>query len=317
MEVGFTLRQLEYFVAAAEHGSLSAAAAVCHVSTAALAQAVTELERSVGAQLLVRRRSKGVGLTAAGVAFLADARPLLRQAGDVQARVAERQHGLVGPLALGCYTTLVPFWVPAITADFIRPHPRLEMTVEEGDAAVLQQRMIEGYLDAVLTHRRHLVPGVEAHTVKPGRPYVLLPAAHPLAAMPAVTLEELRDLDYIQLDVPSVRDNQLANLRASGLDPHVRWRSSSFEAVRGMVGRGLGYTVLVQRSPVDLTYDGLPVRAVEIDGEIGHSDICIATTSDQRPSFRLQALIDFCVRVGEDPPAPEGAGGSSLRTPSS
>lgn len=277
---------------------MSAAAAQLHISSAALSEALGELEKIVGAQLLVRQRSKGVRPTAAGADFLRDARALLRHADDVQERITERQHGLVGPLALGCYATLAPFWVPVITADFIRPHPRLEMTVEEGDAAVLQQRMLDGHLDAVLTHTRHLRPDVQAHVVKPGRPYVLLPADHPLASRDAVRLDEVADMDYIQLDVPSVRDNQLQNLREAGLEPRIRWRSSSFEAVRGMVGRGLGFTVLVQRPPADSTYDGLEVRAVEIDGDIGHSDICIATTSAHRPSVRLRALIDFCARVG-------------------
>ncbi|MGZ0712345.1 LysR family transcriptional regulator (plasmid) [Coraliomargarita sp. W4R53] len=312
--VSYTLRQLEYFVAAADAGSISQAASTSHVSSAALAQALSELERIVDAQLLVRRRSKGVALTAAGAAFLRDARSLLRHAVDVEVQITDRQNDLVGPLSLGCYSSLAPFWVPVLTADFIRANPRLTMTVEEGDAAHLQQRMVDGHLDAVLTHTRHLRDDVQAHIVRPGRPYVLLPGEHPLAQRGSVKLCELADMDYIQLDLPSVRDNQLMNLRESGLDPKVRWRSSSFEAVRGLVARGLGYTILVQRPKTNVTYDGRRVAPVEIDGPIQRSDNCLATTSAQRPSMRLRSLIEFCVRTGDEDARPVADDEAGIRS---
>lgn len=53
--------------------------------------------------------------------------------------------------------------------------------------------------------------------------------------------------------IPLVREKQLPNQRESGLEPRIAWRSTSFKAVRGMVARGLGYTVPVQRPPVDIS----------------------------------------------------------------
>jgi DNA-binding transcriptional LysR family regulator len=296
--VNFTLKQLQYFVAVADHGSISAAAAAGHISQAAMSQSLTDLERIVGAQLMVRHRSRGVALTGVGQQFLRDVRSLVRHADGVQDSIIERQQGLVGPLAIGCYSTLSAFWVPVISERFIKPHPALNVTVEEGEAGELQHRMQEGYLDAVITHTRHLLPGVQARTVKEGRPYILLAADHPLASRKSVRLTELAGEDFVSLDIPTVRDNQLVNLRLSGLDPKIAWRSSSFEAVRGMVARGLGYTVLVQRPPVNRSYDGLPLATVEIEGPVGHSDICVAYASVTRPSLRLKAFLDFCAKVG-------------------
>ncbi|UPO76488.1 LysR family transcriptional regulator [Arthrobacter sp. Helios] len=296
--VKFTLKQIQYFVAVADHGSISAAATASHISQAAMSQALSDLERVVGAQLVVRHRSRGVVLTGVGQQFLADVRGLVRHAGEVQNSIIERQQGLVGPLAIGCYSTLAAFWVPVISERFIKPNPRLNVTMEEGEAVQLQHRMQEGSLDAVLTHTRHLLPGVQARTVKVGRPYVLLAAGHPLASRKSIRLAELATEDFVSLDIPSVRDNQLVNLRLSGLDPKIAWRSSSFEAVRGMVARGLGYTVLVQRPPVNTSYDGLPLATVEIDGPVGHSDICVAYASVTRPSLRLRAFLDFCSETG-------------------
>ncbi|MFD1211916.1 LysR substrate-binding domain-containing protein [Arthrobacter sp. GCM10027362] len=290
----YTLRQVEYFVAVADHGSLSAAADVCRVSQAGISLAVTELEKAVGTQLVVRHKAKGATLTSAGHRFLPDARALLHQAEELQATIVERQDELAGPLAIGCYTTLSAFWVPAMTAGFAAPNPKLELAITEGDPEELQKQLLDGRLDAVLTHTRHVVGGLRMRVVKEGRPYILLGAGHRLAGRDKIALRELAGEDMVLLDIPSVRDNQLPNLRASGLDPKIAWRSTSFEAVRGMVARGLGYTVLIQRPPLDLSYEGLPLVCAEIDGEIGHSDICFAYPGGQRLTMRLQALMDFC-----------------------
>lgn len=290
----YTLRQVLYFVAIADYGSISAAADVSHVSQAGMSLALTELEKAVGTQLVVRHKAKGVTLTSAGRRFLVDARQLLRQATELQATITERQDELAGPLAIGCYTTLSAFWIPSITAGFAAPNPKLSVTITEGAPDELQQQMMDGKLDAVLTHTRHVRPGAAFRTIREGRPYVLVGAQHRLAQRSSVRLPELAEDDMVLLDIPSVRDNQLPNLRASGLEPKIAWRSTSFEAVRGMVARGLGYTVLIQRPPLDVSYEGLPLACLQIDGPIAHSDICVAYPAGQKLSRRLIALMDYC-----------------------
>lgn len=308
--INYTLRQLHYFLAVAEAGSISAAATASHISQAAMSQAMDDLERAVGAQLLVRRRARGVELTAVGTVFLHDARELMRHAEEVQGQIIERQTTLAGPLVIGCYSSLAAFWIPVICEKFTKPNPGLSVTLVEGDGAELQQQMLKGHLDVVLTHTRHLLPQVHHRTVMSGRPYVLVAANHRLAARSSVRLSELAEEDFVGLDLPTVRDNQLVNLRMSGLDPKVRWSSQSFEAVRGMVARGLGYTVLVQRPPVNVSYDGLPLAVLEIEGPVGVSDICVAYTASERPSLRLRAFLEFCEQVGAERDAGDALGSS-------
>lgn len=288
----YTLRQLQYFVAVADSGSISRAAELNHVSQAGMSLAVTELEKVLGTRLLVRHKAKGVTLTSTGRRFVVDARTLLHHAESLELSVTGDE--LAGPLAIGCYTTLSAFWVPLITAGFAAPNPRLVLTIVEGAPAELQDQLVEGRLDAVLTHTLHVRPGLQRRVIREGRPYILLAADHPLAHREKVRLPELADEDMVLLDIPSVRDNQLPNLRHSGLEPKIAWRSTSFEAVRGMVARGLGYTVLVQRPAQNVSYEGLPLVCVPIDGAIGHSDICFAFPESPPVSRRLNALMDYC-----------------------
>src|SRR5699024_8664206 len=107
-----------------------------------------------------------------------------------------------------------------------------------------------------------------------------------------VRLEEFGEDPYVLLDIPAVRENQLPKLRAHGLEPNIQWRSTSFEAVRGMVARGLGWSVLVQRPPVNISYDGLPIVTIEFE-DFEPSDMCIAYVQERR-SRRLRELVSVC-----------------------
>ena len=81
-----TLRQLEYFIAAVEEGSVTAAAQRLHLSQSALSMALGELERALGVQVLVRHR-RGVRPTRIGEQVLVDARRLLVDLEDLQSKV--------------------------------------------------------------------------------------------------------------------------------------------------------------------------------------------------------------------------------------
>lgn len=66
----FTLRQLQYFLAAVEEGSITAAAEKNRVTQSAVSMAVSELERALGVSLFVRSHAKPVLPTSAGYIML-------------------------------------------------------------------------------------------------------------------------------------------------------------------------------------------------------------------------------------------------------
>lgn len=292
----FTLRQLQHFIAAAEVGTVTAAAAQVHISQAAMSQSLNELERAVGQQLMVRTRTHGIQLTSSGRRFLADARELVARAADVQQEMIDRSEELVGPLDIGIYSAVAPFWVPFLAEHFIVPNPQVSVRIVEGDGKALQRQMLEGRFDAVFTHTGHLIDGVRHQVIRKGQGYALVAPSHRLAGRTSATIAEFGDDPYVLLDVPAVSENQLPKLRAGGIEPNIQWRSTSFEAVRGLVARGLGWSVLVQRPPVDVSYDGLPLVTIPLEN-FEPSDICIAFVQ-QRHSRRLAELIAVCTAEG-------------------
>ena len=84
MPARLSLRTLRYFVAAAEAGSLTAAAGRVHVSQPSLSEAISRLEADLGVQLFLRRQSRGLALTTPGDRFLVQARNLLAHADEVE-----------------------------------------------------------------------------------------------------------------------------------------------------------------------------------------------------------------------------------------
>lgn len=94
------LRQLRYFVAIVDHGSLSRAARVLHIAQPALTQQLQQLEDELGAQLL-HRSAQGVMSTDAGKTFYEHAQAILKQVGDAKWAVAQSTDKPAGTVALG------------------------------------------------------------------------------------------------------------------------------------------------------------------------------------------------------------------------
>jgi LysR family transcriptional regulator, nitrogen assimilation regulatory protein len=94
------LRQLRYFVAIVDHGSLSRAARMLHVAQPALTQQLQQLEEELGAQLL-HRSAQGVMATDAGKTFYEHAQAILKQVGDAKSAVAQSATRPAGTVALG------------------------------------------------------------------------------------------------------------------------------------------------------------------------------------------------------------------------
>lgn len=291
----YTLRQLEYLVAAAETGTLTAAAARCHVSQAGIALAITELERALGVQLLVRRKAKGVKLTPAGQRTLAEARTLLNQAEALESNAVASGGQLSGRLRVGCYTTLAPFFIPPLLDGFAAGNPLLRLEFTEGTQPDIQRLLLDGALEVALLYDRSLQADIEHRLVTTLHPYVLLPADHPLGRSREVDLTELDGEPLIRLDLPP-------NLGGSGqlaadAGAAAGWyRTPNFELVRCLVGRGLGYAVLVQQPAGDLTYDGHRVITRPIAGAAPVA-LVLAYPRGAQLTKRALALGEFCATV--------------------
>ncbi|WP_415855089.1 LysR family transcriptional regulator [Sinomonas sp. G460-2] len=289
----FTLRQLGYLVAVGDAGSISAAAARLHVTQTAVGAALNDLERALGTHLLVRRRAHGALLTPAGQYVRDRARSLLAEATDLELSARDSGTALRGPLALGCYSTIAVTLIPPILQGFAELHPGVELDFVADQQVPLERRLLAGELDAALIYDMNLPMGLAARTLYEARVYALLSADHPLATGGPVDLAALAQDPLVFLDLHPSGEHTMAVFRAAGVQPRIRYRTTDFELTRSLVGRGLGYALLVQRPRRDETYEGLPVVAAQIVPTPAPVRILLAWSAAVRPTRRAQSLMDF------------------------
>src|SRR5690606_33333913 len=190
--MAFTLRQLQFFVAAAEQASVSGAARALSISQSSVTEAIQSLESDLGVSLF-ERRSRGLSLTHKGSLFLRHATQIL---GDVStARMAFRedadQQG--GRLSLGVTSLVAGYVLSDILSRFRRAYPQVELSAIEDNGDYLQHLLIGGELDvAVLltsSIRDRAALHVESLLVSPYR--LWLPLGHRLTDAEAVSLDDL------------------------------------------------------------------------------------------------------------------------------
>lgn len=297
LDARLTLRQLDLFVAAAEHGSFAAAAQHAYVTPNAVASAVSELESVLGATLVIRRRARGLTLTPSGLRLLDGARDLLRQASELRLSIGEHGGEPVGPVAVGVYSTLAPTVVPELWARLAERHPGVELSITEGTTDELVARLATGELDVVIAYEVALPTELEVRPLYEAQPRVVLSAEHRLADRDAVDVRELAEEPLILLDLPPSAANTLELLRRRGVRPHVAHRSTNIELVRSLVGRGFGYAVQFQRTAVRTSAEGRALVTVPITPEPRAEPVVVAWPQRLPLSSRATAVVDLAREV--------------------
>nr|WP_235174803.1 LysR substrate-binding domain-containing protein [Tomitella biformata] len=289
------MRHLAAFVAVADAGTISGAAERLHLSQSSVSAAVTELERALRAQLCIRRRAHGVQLTPTGEAVLDRARALLRQAGDLE-DVATGAQGLVsGPLAIGCYPSLGPTMLPSLLYEFTARYPGVNVEFHEDTQNRLHGRLEGGELDLVIVYELDLPDEWHRVRLASRQPSVFFAADQPLAAGDGpIDLAALREEPMVLLDSPPSAQHALQLCAEAGFGPRIAFRTHNYETARAFVGRGLGWTILVQRPRLDVTYEGLPLVARLIGNPVV-ADVSVVIAWPQRstPSRAARAFIKF------------------------
>jgi DNA-binding transcriptional LysR family regulator len=292
----YTLRQLEYFVAVAESGSITGAAERVHLSQSAMSTALAELERALDVQLLLRHHARGVTLTAAGEQLLIASRRLLAQAGELSSEAHGLGHGLAGALSIGCFEVLAPYVLPDLIATCAERYPQLRLDTHEADLDGLAEGVLTGRFELGLGYELAPDPRLVVDRVFTLPPYALLPAGHRFADRAKIRLTQLADEPLALLDLPQSRDYFRSMFAAAGLEPNIRYRSSSVETLRALVGHGLAYTLLNLQSAVATSLDGHPIVSVALEGG-APLEVVLVTATGSRPTRRAAAIAALSAEV--------------------
>lgn len=266
MPLRYTLRQLEYFVAVGETGSVTAAAQQVNVSAPSISAGVSQLEDELGVKLFLRHHAQGLTPTLAGRELLEQAKLVLREAAALRDLSGDLSGSIRGPLAIGCLSTFAQIVLPGLRRSFVEQYCDVRIRQIEADQSELFGLIHQGKVDLALTYDLDLPRDLTFFPIVELPPLVALSESHPLAHLPAVSVQELAPYPMVLLDLPHSADYFLSFFTATGLRANITERTRDMAVMRGLVANGFGYSIVNIRPMNDLAPDGKPLRFIPLTG---------------------------------------------------
>ncbi|MAC79563.1 MAG: LysR family transcriptional regulator [Rhodobacteraceae bacterium] len=290
----YTLRQIEYFIATAETGSIALASERVHISSPSISTAILQLEEQLGTQLFLRRHAQGMSLTQQGKLVLAEAKKLIEQANRLVAIASDSEQMVRGQIGLGCMATLAPMILPELSHSFTQAFPETNIVQTVSDHENLLKALSTAEIDIAILYDL-MIPAHIRFTPLASLPlHVLVGEGHPLAKRSMVTLQDIAKEPLLLLDLPSSIDYFLSLFRDAGLQPNIAARSSHQDVLRTMAANGYGYTLANVLPRSDLALDGRRVVRLPLAGDHRPMVIGVATERERWQSQLLEAFTDHC-----------------------
>lgn len=241
------LRQLRYFVAIAEAGSISRAAARCRVAQPSLSQQIAKLEDELGVTLL-DRLGRGVALTDAGRALLSRARRVLAEVHAAETTLRTGDADETSRLVIGAIPTMAPFLLPPLLAKLRTAEPMSELTVHEDLTQNLVEAIGDNTIDLAITSTPIDNKLVDVEVIGREPLLVAAPARAGLGDDEGtIALPELRDSPAVTLHGMHCLGQQVeAFCAARRLATDVVCRTTQVETLLEFVRLGLGVAVVPQ-----------------------------------------------------------------------
>lgn len=268
------LRQLRYFAAIVEEGSLSRAAARLHISQPPLSTHLKALEGEIGATLLVRS-NRGVMPTAAGAVFYEEVRLALTRLEQARERALQVHRGDVGVLSVGFVSIADYSILPPALSHFRRRYPRVEVQLHELTTDAQIRELRGGRLDLAIGLAPVDEPDLGFERLRREALILAAPEDHPAAQRAGpVDLRSLAKASFIvppRAIGPGLYDLVISRCRAAGFVPRITQSARQMQTVVGLVSSGMG-VALVPSSVQNLQRAGvryLPLRGRPARIELG------------------------------------------------
>lgn len=234
----FTLRQLQVFVAVAQHESVSRAASQLALSQSAASTSITELERQSSCQLF-DRAGKRLSLNALGHQLLPQAVALLDQAKEIEDLLGGKAG--FGALAVGATLTIGNYLATLLIGSYMQVHPESQVKLHVQNTAHVVQQVAHYELDLGLIEGDCNHPDLEVQPWVADELAVFCAPSHPLAQHGLASTETLTEQAWILREQGSgtrLTFDQAMRHHRSALN--IRLELEHTEAIKRAVESGLG-----------------------------------------------------------------------------
>lgn len=292
--MSFSIRQIRYFVAAARCGQISRAAVELNVSQSAVTTAIRQLEELLGISLFLRS-SSGVMLTRQGQEFM-------RYAHDIIANVDQAlkvqwggRETVSGKVRIGVTYVMAGYFLSPHLARFQRLYPAIALELEEASRTVVEESTAQGLYDLsiALIQGSDYDPTLVVKKLGSSGRRVWLSANHPLLKEEKISLADIAQEPYIALTIDNAWENAQRYWSLTPYRPKVIFKTSCIEAIRTMVGAGMGVSILSDMIYRHWSLDGLRVETRETREELPTIDASILFPAGRELTPAAQTFVDF------------------------
>ncbi|SDK70547.1 LysR family transcriptional regulator, cyn operon transcriptional activator [Pedobacter sp. ok626] len=259
------IRQINYFIKAAEMLHFTEAAAACFVTQSTLSQQIKQLEEELG-MMLFDRIGKHVHLTEAGAVFLNHARQIVLDVKKSKQAIFELNNLVIGELRIGVTSAFSSVLLPAL-APFSAKYPGTKIIVEYGTAAELEYKLKQAELDVLLAFHEQTDSddvSLEMEHLFSSRIMMVVSKHHPLASLDKISLANLAKVELI---LPSKgfssRDLLDELFHKARLSPLIKIEMNNIHSLLSLVDDGSWATILNEKALI--TWENLV--AIPISGK--------------------------------------------------
>ncbi|WP_369374931.1 LysR family transcriptional regulator [Streptomyces sp. cg36] len=260
-------RRLRILRAAADHRTVTAAAAALYLTPSAVSQQLAALEQETGHTLLTRS-GKGVRLTAAGEILLGHANAVLEQLERAEAELAAYAGGAAGDVTVAAFATGIAEVLAPAVAGLRAEHPAIRVRVRDAEGDEALPLVLDGEADVALAVEYRGAPRADERRLVRVPLYAepfdaVLPAGHPLAGESEVRLSALAEDDWIgPYPGNPCHDVVLLACEQAGFEPRLLHSSDDFRAVAALAGAGAGVALVPRSALLGMEQRGTVVRPV-------------------------------------------------------
>lgn len=283
------IEYMKRFIAVSQCLNFSKAAEELFISQPTLSHSVTNLEKKVGAQLLVRN-TKSVKLTPEGKRLLPAFMEIVRIYESAVQEVSQQMNSENGVLNIGqmgpAIDNRMSYWI----RQFGKVYPNVEIQVLRCTSAAVKEAFENRQFHLCVMYKKtaDTISGLKYQVVGQERFKVCLNEEHPLAKQERISLKQLKDERFLlskRTAAPEYHDRVLQICAKRGLEPKISQYVSLVSNIYGLVGSGLGVAILSCSQA--RSYEAYHVKFVDIDdGEDLVNDIVVAWKGKIAPLAR-------------------------------
>jgi len=273
-------------------GTIATAAEQEHIAPSAVSKRLSDLEDSLGTQLL-QRSNRGIEPTVAGAELLVLARSVLNDLDDIYYQIREHASGARGLVRVFANISTIAGFLPESLRTFMARHPNVQVQLEEKISSAVQHGVASNSADVGLyAHGNSQADGLTSLPYRRDELVVVAPLDHSLAARSAVGIRETLEYDYVGFHTGSYINHELLkSAREENLQFKCRMQATSFDALTLMVEAGMGIALMPRQ--VAQRYSCLArIVVLRLNEPWAHRELRICVRSIDRLSVAARLFVE-------------------------